>query len=57
MDIAIGLLLAQGALGAFDTLWYHEWMLRRWEGTAKTARKCLPDNELRHEADLGNRLG
>jgi hypothetical protein len=28
MEIAIGLLLAQGFLGAFDTLWYHEWMLR-----------------------------
>ena len=28
MDVALGLLLAQGALGAFDTLWYHEWMQR-----------------------------
>jgi hypothetical protein len=26
MDVALGLLLVQGALGALDTLWYHEWM-------------------------------
>lgn len=25
MTVAIWLLVAQGALGAFDTLWYHEW--------------------------------
>src|SRR5436190_6679435 len=28
MDVALGLLLVQGALGAFDTLWYHEWRQR-----------------------------
>jgi uncharacterized protein len=28
MEVAIGLLLTQGALGAFDTLWYHEWNQR-----------------------------
>ncbi len=26
MDVALGLLLVQGALGALDTLWYHEGM-------------------------------
>src|SRR5262245_12728245 len=28
MDTALGLLILQGALGAFDTLWYHEWRQR-----------------------------
>lgn len=28
MDVALGLLMAQGALGAFDTLFYHEWLQR-----------------------------
>ena len=28
MDVALGLLIAQGALGAFDTLFYHEWLQR-----------------------------
>ncbi len=28
MQAALNLLLVQGALGAFDTLWYHEWMQR-----------------------------
>ncbi|MFO0826014.1 MAG: hypothetical protein U0792_23325 [Gemmataceae bacterium] len=28
MEIALTLLLIQGALGAFDTLWYHEWRQR-----------------------------
>ena len=28
MDVALGLLMAQGALGAFDTLFYHEWRQR-----------------------------
>ena len=26
MEVALGLLMVQGALGAFDTLFYHEWM-------------------------------
>ncbi len=28
MDVALGLLMAQGVLGAFDTLFYHEWWQR-----------------------------
>jgi hypothetical protein len=28
MNAALNLLLVQGALGAFDTLWYHEWKQR-----------------------------
>jgi hypothetical protein len=28
MNAALTLLLVQGALGAFDTLWYHEWTQR-----------------------------
>jgi hypothetical protein len=28
MDAALSLLMVQGALGAFDTLWYHEWKQR-----------------------------
>jgi len=28
MNAALTLLLVQGALGAFDTLWYHEWQQR-----------------------------
>ena len=28
MGVALGLLMIQGALGAFDTLWYHEWRQR-----------------------------
>jgi hypothetical protein len=28
MDVALGLLVAQGVLGAFDTLYYHEWLQR-----------------------------
>jgi hypothetical protein len=28
MDVALGLLSIQGLLGAFDTLWYHEWRQR-----------------------------
>ncbi len=28
MNAALSLLLVQGCLGAFDTLWYHEWQAR-----------------------------
>jgi hypothetical protein len=33
MIVALWLLAAQGALGAFDTVWYHEWRARLpWKG-------------------------
>ena len=39
MNAALTLLLAQGALGAFDTLWYHEWQQRL--ATRATGRREL----------------
>jgi len=39
MNAALTLLLVQGALGAFDTLWYHEWQQRL--ATRATGRREL----------------
>jgi len=37
MNLVIRLLVLQGCLGAWDTLWYHEWGQRlAWRPTAKT---------------------
>jgi len=33
----IWLLIVQGALGAFDTLWYHEWKVARPVSTNRVA--------------------
>ena len=39
MNAALGLLLLQGTLGAFDTLWYHEWQQKL--ATRPTGRREL----------------
>ena len=41
MTAALTLLLAQGLLGAFDTLWYHEWRARLPASPAARTELCL----------------
>jgi hypothetical protein len=42
MIAALWLLAVQGALGAFDTVWYHEWRARLpWNGRAATRELAL----------------
>jgi hypothetical protein len=41
MSAALWLLLAQGALGAFDTLYYHEWRARLPAGAAQSRPELL----------------
>ncbi len=42
MIIALWLLAAQGALGAFDTVWFHEWRARLpWKGRAASRELAL----------------
>jgi hypothetical protein len=39
VKVVVWLLIVQGLLGAFDTLWYHEWRARLPAGGASTRRE------------------
>lgn len=42
MIVALWLLAAQGVLGAFDTVWYHEWRARLpWQGRVASRELAL----------------